>query len=89
MVLQAFDSEVCASVVDTAVAVVDEGSLEEGVCVVVEKVVDDAVAEMCGKHFAHLGLVYHETGGWKWPVCGVDELVAEGCEVVLEVEFKL
>ena len=50
------DAIMCASVLDTAVAVVDESALIHLMCVVIIKVMHYTVTKVGGKHFALFGV---------------------------------
>lgn len=52
----------CASVLDTAIAVVNKSTFIQLMRVIVIKVMHDAVTKVGSKHFSYFRIVYDETG---------------------------
>lgn len=88
MMFEAVDAIVCATALDAAVAVGDEGALEHLVGVVEVEVMHNAVAKVGGKDLAFLRVFDEEAGRWAWFVATFVEFVGKFLEVLMEVGFE-
>ena len=77
-----------ASAFDTAVAVLDEGALEQLVRVVEIKMMHNAVAEMGGKHLAPLGVGDDKAFGGQRLVGAVPQGIAQRFEILFEMKLE-
>ena len=69
MSFKAANSEMSTTLFDATVTVGDEGALQHLMGVVVVEMVDDAVAELCGKHLPLLWIGNDEAGGRARGIC--------------------
>ena len=77
MFLQPRYAVVCASALNAAVGVCDEGTLEKAVCVVVIKVVYYPIHEISSKYLTSLWLGYYETNRGLWLICSFIYLITQ------------
>ena len=88
VLLQSFDTVVCAAPFDAGITVGDKGALENLMGVIEIKVVDYPVAEHGSEHLAFFRIVDDEAVRWSWLIASREQIVTKCVEVVLQVSLE-
>lgn len=88
MLFQTIYTVMGATPLDATIAVLDKGSFEHLVRVVVVKMVDDAVAEIGGEDLTYLRVSDKEASRGSSPVGSIVEFARQCDEVAIQVFFK-